>query len=77
MVSLHRKWLLTGLLLLCFAPASWGEPVRACDHYLQRNCQPTQKVPEGGSSAPYLLAAGLICAGAMFARFRMRNSEIQ
>lgn len=77
MVSLYRKWLFTGLLLLCFAPASFAGPVRACDHYRQRNCQPTQQVPEGGSSATYLLGAGLVCAGAMFARFRMQRAEIR
>jgi len=74
MVSLHRKWLLTGLLLLCFAPAMLGETVSSCDHYRQKNCQPTQ-VPEGGSSATYLLGAVLVCAGAMFGRFRMQRSE--
>lgn len=76
MVSLIRKWLLAGLLLFCFAPASFGAPARVCDHYRQKNC-PTQKVPEGGSATTYLLGIGLICAGAMFARFGMRRSETQ
>jgi hypothetical protein len=73
----RSKWLLAGLLLLSFAPASWGEAKRGCDYYRERNCRPTQRVPEGGSSAMYLAGAGLICAGAMLLRFGMRRSEVQ
>lgn len=77
MVILRSKWLLAASLLLCFAPASWGEAIRGCDYYRQRNCRPAQRVPEGGSSAMYLAGAGLICAGAMVVHFRMRRAEVR
>jgi hypothetical protein len=65
MKLLNRKWLPVALLLLCFAPASFA------DNHRRKN-----SVPEGGSSATYLVGAGLICAGAMFVRFRSSKPRL-
>jgi len=72
MKSLYFKWLLTALLLFCFAPASFAAWNNGCDKYWSRDCQPKPqcRIPEGGSTAVYLLGAGLICAGGMFVRSR-------
>jgi hypothetical protein len=62
------KWLLGVVALCCLAPAAfaktspppcgWGD---VC------------AVPEGGSTAIYLLGAGLTCFGAMFLRSRLKE----
>jgi len=78
MKSLNRKWVLTALLLLCFAPASFaGRNKGGCDSWWSRDCQPKPQcgVPEGGSPAVYLLGAGLICVGGMFVRSRWVKSH--
>jgi hypothetical protein len=70
MKSLNRKLVLSALLLLCVAPASFaGRPERdrGCD---DRRNRPCHKVPEGGSAAIYLLGAGITCLGAMAIRSR-------
>jgi hypothetical protein len=60
------KWLLAVVALCCLAPAAFAEPTPT----------PTPRprpvaVPEGGSTAIYLLGAGLTCFGAMFLRSRL------
>jgi len=78
MKSLNQKWLLTALLLLCFAPASFAGKNKGCDNsWWSKDCQPkpTCGVPEGGSAALYLLGAGLICAGGMFVRSRWTKTH--
>ncbi len=71
MKRLPRKWLLTALLIVGCAPLSLAQWDKSCNHYQQRHCR--QEVPEGGSSAAYLLGAGLICGGALFIRARARR----
>jgi len=60
------KWLLGVVALGCLAPAAFA----------QSSTGPcavgsTCAVPEGGSTAIYLLGAGLTCFGAMFLRSRL------
>ncbi len=65
------KWLLAVVLVCCLAPAAFAGRDRRCDNDRDdpKNCR--QSVPEGGSTAVYLLGAGLTCFGAMFLRSRM------
>ncbi len=72
-----RNWCLAIALVSCLAPAAfadWGrdhgrdrDRDHGCDPRRDRHCQ-QQQVPEGGSTAIYLLGAGLTCFGAMFLR---------
>jgi hypothetical protein len=65
------KWWVAALLVCCLAPAALagqGRGGRGCDPR-QKDCH--QQLPEGGSTAMYLLAAGVTCAGAMFLKSRM------
>ena len=60
------KWLLGVVAMCCLAPAVFADtspPPCA----VGRGCA----VPEGGSSAIYLLGAGLTCFGAMFLRSKL------
>ncbi len=77
MSNSKRKWWLAVVALCCLPPAAFagqdrqhGDCDRGCGpHWWQHPCQ--QKVPEGGSTAIYLLGAGLTCCGAMFLRSRI------
>ena len=60
----NGKWLLTVVALCCLAPAAFAAPTPA-------PCANCAQVPEGGSTAIYLLGAGLTCFGAMFLRSRL------
>jgi hypothetical protein len=80
MNRIARKWVLGASLLLCLMPVSFAldrgpDPER--DH---RKCKPhdncSDSVPEGGSAAWYLLAAGLTCLGAMSIRSRSAKQNI-
>ena len=83
MKMMGQKWLLTALLLLVFAPASFAEWSWArghgrgtgCDSRSHGDCRKHQQVPEGGSTAMYLLGSGLICAGGILVRSRMVKTE--
>jgi len=73
------KWWLAAVVLCCLAPATFADHGR-CDphdwdrhHDRDKHCDPTS-VPEGGSTAIYLLGAGLTCAGAMFLRSKLAKS---
>ncbi|MGA7078643.1 MAG: hypothetical protein WBQ43_24760 [Terriglobales bacterium] len=79
MSNSKKKWWLALVVICCLAPATFADqgqyqkPDR--DHYPGRHgCEPQddgcrpQPVPEGGSTAIYLLGAGLTCFGAMFLR---------
>jgi len=75
-----RKWVLGASLLLCLMPVSFAldrgpDPER--DH---RKCKPhdncSDSVPEGGSAAWYLLAAGLTCVTALSLRSRLSKSNV-
>jgi hypothetical protein len=67
----NSKWWLAAILVGCLAPAAFagrGGHDHGCDpHDRYKQCQ---QVPEGGSTAIYLLGAGLTCFGAMFLRSR-------
>ena len=69
----QKKWWVSAVLVCCLAPAAFAIKERGgdrgCDPHRDRNCQ--QQVPEGGSTAVYLLGAGLTCFGAMFVRSRI------
>ena len=61
----NGKWWLAAVALCCLAPAAFadhGDNPRKPKHEL---------VPEGGSTAIYLLGVGLTCFGAMFLRSRV------
>ena len=60
------KWLLTAVVLCCLAPGAFAHKKEPCHG---RNCG--IQVPEGGSTAIYLLGAGLTCFGAMFLRSKV------
>lgn len=67
----NGKWWLAVVVMCCLAPAAFAD--RGHDHgcdnrHSRRDCQ---QVPEGGSTAIYLLGAGLTCFGAMFLRSRI------
>ena len=67
----NRKWLLAVVALCCLVPAALADRDHGhgCDdRHSRRDCQ---KAPEGGSTAIYLLGAGLTCFGAMFLRSRL------
>jgi hypothetical protein len=78
MNKVARKWVLGASLLLCLMPVSL-----ALDRGPDRGrgkCKPhdncSDSVPEGGSAAWYLLAAGLTCLGAMSIRSRSAKQNI-
>jgi len=75
-MSDNRKWWLAIVVICCLAPATFAE--RSHDPGVQCNPQNgncrSQQVPEGGSTAIYLLGGGLTCFGAMFLRSRMAKS---
>jgi len=65
------KWWLAIVVICCLAPAAvadrdWGHH-KKCDPYWEK----CQQVPEGGSTAIYLIGAGLTCIGAMFLRSKV------
>jgi hypothetical protein len=77
MNKVARKWLL-GASLLCLTPLSFAldrDPGKD-----DGKCKPHddcyQAVPEGGSAAMYLLAAGLTCLGAVFIRSRSSKPDL-
>ena len=76
MSNSRGKWWLTALVLCCLAPAAFADK---CDRHdwnwnwdKDKHCAPkTSSMPEGGSTAIYLLGAGLTCFGAMFLRSKL------
>jgi hypothetical protein len=67
----NRKWLLAVVAVCCLAPTAFADRDHGhhgCNEHARRDCQ---QVPEGGSTAIYLLGAGLTCVGAMFLRSRV------
>jgi len=62
----NGKWLLAVVALCCLAPAAFATPCPT----INPHCN-SKAVPEGGSTAIYLLGAGLTCFGAMFLRSRL------
>ncbi len=60
------KWLLAVVALCWLTPAAFATGCASTS----AGCPPTQAMPEGGSTATYLLGSGLTCFGAMFLRLR-------
>jgi hypothetical protein len=75
MSTSRGKWWLSALIVCCLTPAAFAEwgPDRGCDPHPREGChhQQFQQVPEGGSTAIYLLGAGFTCFAAMFLRSRV------
>ena len=82
MKNSSRNWCLAVITLCLFVPAALAARGRdgggggdhhdhGCDGRSHRDCQ---DVPEGGSTAIYLLGAGLTCFGAMFLRSKAARS---
>jgi len=71
MTNRRGSFWLAIVMVCCLAPAAFADRDHrrghGCDPH-ERNCQ---QVPEGGSTAIYLLGAGLTCVGAMFLRSRV------
>jgi hypothetical protein len=60
------RWLLTAVVLCCLAPGAFARKDK------DKDCHRCGiRVPEGGSTAIYLLGAGLTCFGAMFLRSKV------
>ena len=76
MANSRGKWWLAAVVLCCLAPATFANEGR-CDRHdwnwdKDKHCAPkTSAMPEGGSTAIYLLGAGLTCFGAMFLRSKL------
>jgi hypothetical protein len=71
------KWLLAGVALICLAPAgAFANRDRGhdCDRW-DREKKCSVQTPEGGSTAIYLLGAGLTCFGAMVLRSRVAKTS--
>jgi len=77
MTRRSAKWSLamTALLLLtpALSAARHPEKGKGCRDY-DRD-QKCRQVPEGGSTAAYLLGAGVICLGAMAVRSRLAKPQ--
>jgi len=56
----NGKWWLAVVAICCLAPSAFAH-----------TANPPVAVPEGGSTAVYLLGAGLTCVGAMFLRSKL------
>jgi hypothetical protein len=76
MINSRGKWWLAAVVLCCLAPATFAHD--RCDRNdwdwnwdKDKHCAKTSSVPEGGSTAIYLLGAGLTCFGAMFLRSKL------
>ena len=74
MLVRSNRWLLLGAVVLLTPILASAKPKKTCggddSFHGDRNCQ---QVPEGGSSAGYLLALGATCLGAMMLRSRSEN----
>jgi hypothetical protein len=72
-----KRWLIIGALALLtpvFSLAQHAEkPTKGCSSWDTRKCQ---QVPDGGSTAGYLLAVGATCIGAMVLRSRSRKARL-
>jgi hypothetical protein len=72
----HRRWLAVGALVLfmpVFALAKHDDKHKGCSNDRGRDSRPCQSVPDGGSAAAYLLAAGAMSVGAIFVRSQLRK----
>lgn len=80
MNKVARKWFLGASLLLCLMPVSFALDRGPAPDKGRGKCKPydncSDSVPEGGSAAWYLLAAGLTCLGAMSIRSRSSKPNL-
>jgi hypothetical protein len=65
----NGKWWLAAVVICCLAPAAFAD--QGFNPHSRK--KPKQQVPEGGSTAIYLLGAGLTCFGAMFLRSKLEK----
>jgi len=76
MIRRSSKWwlVMTALLLLTQSLLAKQLPDReaGCGYDRERKCR---QVPEGGSTAAYLVGAGVICFGAMLVRSRLTKRQ--
>jgi len=72
-----RRWLVIGTLVLLSSVASFAKPSESGK---KKGCGAQDKhcssVPDGGSSAAYLLIAGSACLGAMVVRTRISKARL-
>ena len=71
----YRRWLAIGTLVLLTSVVSFAMPKdkgkKGCNPH--DNCL---QVPDGGSTAAYLLIAGSSCLGAMAIRTRLKKNPV-
>jgi hypothetical protein len=72
MKNTTRKLWMAAVLICCLCPVGFAT-THSCRHPTDPGC--SSSVPEGGSTAIYLLGAGLICTGAMFLRSRVAKAS--
>ena len=77
MLKEPKKLLLMGTLLLLIPTFSFAHPPnndknKGCEFRDSKKCR---QVPEGGSSAAYLLAVGATCLGAIVLRSKLSKSQ--
>jgi hypothetical protein len=71
MSNRRGKWWLAIVVVCCLASGAFAGKDKRCDNDRDDPKSCRQSVPEGGSTAVYLLGAGLTCFGAMFLRSRV------
>lgn len=69
------RWLTIGTLVLLMSAASFAKPKDKGKNGCRPHDNCTQ-VPDGGSTAAYLLIAGSSCLGAMAIRTRLNKTRI-
>jgi hypothetical protein len=82
-----KRWVAVGAVTLAMCAVSAAQAKNDLKHRVGHgggdyycnndNCRPVQgpvQVPDGGSSAGYLLTAGVLCLGALFVHSRFRKS---
>jgi hypothetical protein len=71
----YRRWLAIGTLVLLTSVVSFAKPndkgKKGCSTH--DNCL---QVPDGGSTAAYLLISGSLCLGAMAIRTRLKKNRV-
>jgi len=82
MKNIRNSWLITGVVLMCLAPSALAlQNIHEANNKKKNTCRFDKHcqvaAAEGGSTALYLVMAGLSCAGAMFVGFRRRNGADQ
>jgi hypothetical protein len=74
-----KKWLLLGALVLLIPVFSVAQPLnKEKDKDKDKGCrnEKCRQVPDGGSTANYLLAVGATCLGAVLVRSRFDKAKI-